>query len=73
MAVRVLLVFALLAALYGCGQASAPSNHPEKKGTDKAAGQLAKESTVASPNHDGAARGIVRSRIGIYRRRTYGG
>jgi predicted small lipoprotein YifL len=30
--VRVLLVLALLAALYGCGQASAPSNHPEKKG-----------------------------------------
>jgi len=57
MAVRVLLVLALLAALYGCGQASAPSNHPEKKGTDKAAGQLAKEPTGASPNHDGAARG----------------
>ena len=51
MVVRVLLMFAFLAILYGCGQASTPSEHPGQKGTERAKGP-----TGASPKHDAASR-----------------
>ena len=56
MVVRILSVLAILAILYGCGQASAPSHHPEKE-TDEAAEQPGERPTGASANHGGAARG----------------
>jgi len=56
MVVRVLFVLVVLAALYGCGQASTPPEHPEKKGTHEAAGQPGKRPTGTAPNQDGASR-----------------
>jgi Sulfatase len=53
--VRVLLVLALLAILCGCGHASAPPEHPEKKGTHEAARQPEKGPT-GDPQHDAASR-----------------
>jgi N-acetylglucosamine-6-sulfatase len=55
--VRFLLLLALLAALYGCGQASSPPEQPDKKGADEAAGQPEKGPTGAAQKHDGASRG----------------
>src|SRR5215210_5578953 len=56
MVVRVLLVLALLATLCGCGQASTPSEHPDKKGPHEAAGQPGKGPTGAAQKHAGASR-----------------
>jgi N-acetylglucosamine-6-sulfatase len=55
MVVRVLLLLAVLATLYGCGQANTPSEHPGKKGTEKSAGQSGKGLTGAAPNHDASS------------------
>ena len=53
--VRILLVLALLATLCGCGQASDPPEHSEKKGTHETARQPEKGPTGA-PQHDAASR-----------------
>jgi N-acetylglucosamine-6-sulfatase len=53
--VRILSMLALLAILYGCGQASAPSHHREKDtGTPE---RLGKQPTGASAKRGGAAQG----------------
>jgi hypothetical protein len=56
MVVRVLLLLAVLATFYGCGQANTPSEHPQKKGIEKSAGQPGKGLTGATPNHGAVSR-----------------